>query len=207
MNDRMKLDDYLKKYPFSDHVAHIDKPHSVIENNRPIDVYYECTGFSNDNKSRFLLFDDGEFVSNAIWFPCDVEREDITSIANEMIQELLDSSDFTDLNRELEGKCACEEFEGVYKKCDECPRYIDKEDGCMGAMYSIPSHKNWWELEKKWKIIYGEGSENYKKYMTSKMIGYMNSYMWACGDREDMIKEVLEYGKNHTANKCKKVFK
>jgi hypothetical protein len=207
MNERIKLDDYLKKNPFTDKVAHVDKPHPVLENNRPIDVYYECTGFSNDNKSRFILFDDGEFVSNAIWFPCDVAHDDIYAIANEMIQELLDSSDFTDLDRELEGKCACEEFEGTYKKCDECPRYSDKENGCMGAIYSIPPHKNWWELEKKWKEIYGEGSDNHKKYVANKMIGYMNSFMWACGDRKDLIQKVLEYGKQHTNNKCKKLFK
>ncbi len=58
-----------------------------------------------------------------------------------------------------------------------------------------------------WEEVYGEGSENYKKYMTSKMIGYMNLFMWVCGERSDLIKDVLEYGKEHTNNKHKKLFK
>lgn len=207
MDKRMTLVEYKSKYPMSDHVAHIDRPHAVLEYDRPIDVYYECSGFSNDSKSRFVLFDDGEFVSNVISFPCDIETEDIYTIAKEMINELLEHSDFTDLDRELEGKCACEKFEKRYKKCDECPQFQDKENGCIGATYSIPTHLNSWKLEEKWKDIYGEGSDNYKKYVMNKMRGYMNSFMWACGDSESMIKEVLDYGKSHCANKYKKLFK
>lgn len=200
----LKIDDYLKRYPFAEKVAEVKSPHKVIEDERPIIVYYEDISCSNNKKSNFVLFNNGEFVGNAIWFPCSVLNEDRFLIGKEMIEELLSSSDFIDLDKELNGQAACEELKDVYKNCNECPN-LEKE--CLGAMYSIPTHKNLWKIENKWNEKYGEDSLEHKKYLTSKMISEMNHFMWACGKDKDLIKEVLTYAKEHTNNKHKKLFK
>jgi hypothetical protein len=195
-------------------IARIDKPHKILQYNRPIEVYCEDI-FYNNKYTYFWLFDNNTFVANFISYPCDINETDVYIIANEMIQELLSKSDFKDLDIALEGKVPCEEFRDKYKSCNECKRYNPSDDienqndkdGCLGAIYSIPTHLNCWETEEKWNKIYGEGTENYKKFITEQMIGYMNSFMWACGKDKNKIKEVLDYGKNHHANKNKKLFK
>lgn len=166
--DRMKLEDYTKRYYFSNMVYKIDKPHKALKYNRPIEVWYERIDHDGTN-SRFLVFDNDEFITNTFTLPCLIEVEDIEKIAKDLVDELLSMSDFEDLDRELAGKCACKSFENIYKSCDECPQYCcSKDDGglrCLGAMYSIPSHVNFWsKTQEKWNKIYGEGSDNYKEY-------------------------------------------
>lgn len=204
---RYSLKDYLEENKYrTEEVARTDKPHPVLKDSRPISVYYESALLSHDNRSTFLLFDNGYFVSNAIVYPCEVKREDRHIIGKEMIENLLRVSDFTDLDREIEGKCACKEYEGKYKNCDECPEY-GEENGCLGALYSIPEHRNGWDIEEKWSKVYGYESENHKRYVTEKMIDHMRDFMNYCGDRKDLIKEVLECGKNNRNNKYKKLFR
>lgn len=203
MND-YKLDEYLKKNPEAKKVAEITKPHKVLEFNIPIVVYYVDIA-SGGHRSVFSLFKNDVFLCNSIMFPCSVSKEDQYTIGKEMIDELLNSSDFFELDKELNGMAACKEYENVYKRCDDCPLYISNE--CIGATYSIPSHKNFWNISKKWDGHYGEGSKAYINYKTSKMIGHINDYMWACGESIESIKEILEYATSHPNNKHLDLFK
>jgi len=193
-------------------IYEITRPHKAIDYDCPIQVYYESEIFNKNNESYFWVVNNGEYVSNYISFPCNIEESDIINIAKELIEELLSKSDFTDLDAELNGHAACEEFKYLYKSCDECPllRANNKNEddtGCFGAMYSIPGHLNSWDTKEKWNKIYGYQSYNHKKYVVKKMIGYMNRFMHDCGDSKEMINEVLEYGKTHRANKHKNLFK
>lgn len=206
-----KLDDFIKTHKYMDLIYSIDRPHKVLKGNRPIEVYCEDI-IIDEHKTWFWLFNNKYYVGNPITFPCKVTEDDKFKIAKDMIEELLSKSDFRDLNMELEGNVPCEEFKGKYSKCKECNLYKygkgkNSEEACLGEIYSIPSHMNFWDIEKKWNKIYGWNSDKHKKYIKEQMIGYMNSFMWICGDREDLMKEVLEYGKGHPANKHKELFK
>ena len=201
----LTIEEYLKTRPMAQKVAEINKPHSKINYNRPLMVYYESVIGSKNDNSTFALFNNGIFVGNPIMFPCEVSDDDRYMIGKDMIDELLSHSDFDDLNKELKGMAACQEYEKTYKACDECPLYISKE--CFGATYSIPSHMNSWEVEKKWKETYGDGSPAHISHATRAMIGYMNSYMWICGKDKQSLAEILAYGKSHPNNKHEDIFK
>lgn len=185
---RMKLDDYKNKYYYARKVYGINKPHQSIKYDRPIEVYFEDI-MDDGRYSRFLLFDDKEFVTNTLTFPCKIDITDIELIAKDLVDELLSMSDFSDLDKELVGKCACEEYANIYKSCDECPKYNGKDDGCLGVMYSIPSHVNWWEkTETKWENVYGYKSENYKKYKFEIAIHSVKEAFRSCDDDEKYVK-------------------
>ena len=175
-----------QRYPQMELVYEILKPHEYIKYDCPIQVYYEDEIFNTEGETYFWVINNGEFVSNYVSFPCRIGARDQLQIAKDLVEELLSKSDFSELDAKLQEKSACEEFE---------------------AMYSIPHHLNDWDTRMKWNKIYGRNSENNKRYMTNKMIGYMNSYMHVCGGEKKMIKEILNYGKNHDANKYKKLFK
>ena len=194
--ERTTLGDYLKRNNFSELVYEIKKPHKLLNYDRPIQVYFEDIRYKSNDRSRFLLFDDGEFSMNAISFDCNIEQEDIVQIAKDMVEELLLCSDFSELDRELEGKCACIEYEEIYKSCDECHLYnINDGHGCMGAMYTIPSHMNVWrKTESKWNDKYGEKSEQRKRWKLRIAKDAINSLKWTLtkGDK-DIIKEIKDY--------------
>jgi hypothetical protein len=193
-------------------IARIDKPHEVLNYDRPIEVYYEDIIYDG-NKTRFYLFDNGKYVGNPIDFPCEIEYGDIREIGQDMINELLQSSDFHDLDLELEGKAPCHEYRNKYSKCDYCELYTygkgkDRHDGCLGAMYSIPTHINSWEkTEEKWNKVYGEGSIEHQNYITKQMIRHIQYFMSVCGHDKNAIEKVLNHGKNHWKNKHPKLFK
>lgn len=212
MHRELKVNDFKEKHVGMYLVEKIDKPHPVLEDNRPIEVY--CDDIIMDgHKTWFWLFNDDIYVGNPITFSCSISEEDKRQIGQDMINELLSCSDFHDLNLEFEGKVPCEEYRNKYKKCDECEKYRygkgkDSEDACIGSMYSIPTHVNWWQkTEGKWKKVYGEKTKKHKEYIVRKMIGYMNDFMHVCGKEEKMIKEVLKYGKNHCANQFPELFR
>lgn len=168
------LDEYLSRNKNASLIARIETPHKVLKDARPIEVYVDVVEKSDHSSKTYIsLFNCGIFVGNSIILDYTLPDNVLSEIGNRMIKELLDHSDFTDLDRELEGKCACSEFENVYKKCDECPKYRyadgheDSEDDCLGAMYSIPSHLNFWDLEKEIEKEYGSGTDNYLSYMNS----------------------------------------
>ena len=200
---KMKLEEYQDKYYYGRCIYKIDKPHICIKYDRPIEVWYEDIIY--DGKySRFLLFDDGEFVTNTLTFPCKIERQDVERIAKDLLDEFLSMGDFEDLDRELEGKCACKEFEEKYKRCDEYPLYHDKENGCLGAMYSLPSHANTWtKTKEKWNKIYGEGSDNYKRYKIELAKESMRQLAWAVKGDKKLEKEALK----ETVSSFKRVVK
>lgn len=212
MRDVQTIEDFRKRHFYMEKVAGIDKPHAVLKDSRPIEVYYEDI-INDGHKSWFWLFNQGEFVSNPITFPCDISFEDKRQIGMDMINELLATSDFVDLDIELQGKVPCADFREKYVTCEECPDYKygkgeSKEDSCMGAMYSIPTHMNWWQkTEEKWNKVYGEKTQKHKEYVARKMVGHMNSFMHVCGEDINLIKEVLDYGKTHSANRHSKLFK
>lgn len=193
-------------------IARIEKPHEVLNYDRPIEVYYEDIVYSGD-KTRFYLFDNGEYVGNPIDFPCKIEYRDVLKIGQDMINELLQSSDFHDLDLELEGKAPCLEYRDKYSNCEECELYADgkgkdRHDGCLGAMYSVPTHMNSWKkTEEKWNEIYGGGTLKHKQFVMGELMGELDYFMRVCGEEKEMIKKVLDYGKNHWRNKHPKLFK
>lgn len=202
--------EFYNKQRYLDPVAKIDKPHEGIEGTRPIEVYIENDIFRND-EVRFYLFNNGIFVGNPVYFNCKIIKEDVPLIANDMIEEFLSRCDFYDLDRELEGKCGCKEYEEVYKSCEECHLFIygegkNKEEGCMGYTYSTPDHINFWDCQNKWNEKYGEGTPLYQEFHKERMIGFMNNFMWECGNNKKLIKEVLDYGRTHCNNKFPELF-
>lgn len=163
------LDEYLKRNCSHTECIFVSKIHSLVEDE--IKIYYEDAQYAPDRKSRFLLFHNNIFISNAILINCPVEKNDIEYIAQKMFEEFKESSDFADLDKELEGHAACKEYENTYKKCDDCPHYkfaknhIETENNCFGAMYSIPHHMNYWKVEKEFQDKYNENSEYYKAFL------------------------------------------
>lgn len=201
--NRMKLEEYKNRYYYGKCVCRIDKPHDCIKYSRPIEVWYEDI-INDGRESRFLLFDDGEFVTNTLTFPCDIAFNDVERIAKDLLDEFLKMGDFEDLDRELNGKCACKEYEEKYKSCDECPLYHDKENGCLGATYSLPSHANvWTNTEEKWNKIYGNESENYKRYKIKVAKEAMRQLAWAVRGDKKFEKEALK----ETIDSFKRVIK
>ena len=210
MREQIKIESFKSKHPCVDLVARIETPHKKL-NDRPIEVYCEDI-IIDGRKTWFWLFNQGEYVGNPVMFPCNVELIDKKKIGLDMINELLSASDFRDLDLELQGRVPCKEYKDIYSKCEECEllrsgKGKDKEDACIGAMYSIPSHMNSWEkTEKKWNEIYGENTLKHKEYTADQMIGYMNHFMHICGNDKNLITEVLRYGKEHPANKHQELF-
>lgn len=192
--DRYTLDMMKKHNPEASLVYRIEAPHAVLKDSRPIEVYVDVDKSYYGVKTFFMLFNQNEFVSNSIIFQHSIPEEAYLDIAKDMVAELLAKSDFEDLDRELKGLCACTEFEGVYKSCDECPQYHSTGDmSCMGAVYSIPTHLNGWECEKKYEKLFGKGTDYYQKYLKSLVDEHIRALNCICF--ED--KELKKYVKNN----------
>lgn len=187
----MTLDQFLKKYQgYAAMVYKIDKPHKLIEYDSPIEVYY-CYEPHEDN-CWFYLFYNKKLITNTISFPCHVKYEHRSLIAENMTKEFLRYCDFRDLDRELLGKCACDEYN--YSSCNECEK-LNTE--CLGPTYSMISHVNWWQdTETTWNKVYGSESENYKNHILMKaktaILTAMNSFD---GDKKYM-NELIKYMKH-----------
>lgn len=192
------LDEYLKRNGSHTDCILVSKIHSLVKDE--IKIYYEDAKYAPDRKSRFLLFHDNIFVSNGIWFNCPVEKNDIEYIAQKMFEELKESSDFTDLDREMEGHAACKEYENTYKKCDDCPRYkfaknhIETDDDCWGPMYSIPHHMNSWKVEKEFIEKYSENSEYYKTFLKEQACDILYPLLFT--KNKESVQRAIETIKN-----------
>lgn len=189
--DKYLKSDYLKRHSMASKVGYISKPHKVLKDERPIEVYVDTEKLPNGEiNTYFSLFNQDVFVGNSIIFHHEIPHEAYTEIARAMIQELLDSSDFEDLDREANGMCACKDYEGTYKNCDECHLLGHKDGkGCMGPMYSIPTHKNFWECEKIFKEKYGEGSAYYEEYQKRLITKHLREIRLICEDNTNLSKE------------------
>ena len=75
-----------------------------------------------------------------------------------MLAEYLSHADFEDLDKCARGEAPCSVFKGEFTGCENCDNFKDKEYGCMGAMYHIPSSADFLLLQKKWEENYGMGS-------------------------------------------------
>ena len=189
------LEQYLKDNKRTALVAKVETPHPQIKNSRPICVYVDTdVNQRGETSVYFCLFNNGIFVGNSIKCHYDVPEKYWAEIGESMIKELLSKSDFTDLDREQKGLVPCFEFEGVYKSCDECPKFKDKEDGCLGALYSIPTHMNSWEVEKQIDARFGEGTEHYKEYQKKLVRDKISSLKSICNYGRD--KELTNYVKD-----------
>lgn len=195
MTNDYTLTKYLHSNVSATCVARKDTPHKVLKDADPIRVYVDREVLSNGRvKTYFSLFYGEKFIGNSMIFNQEVPSTYYAYIGNAMINELLEASDFRDLDRELEGKCACEEYEGIYKSCDECPKYRYREkmgsatDSCIGAMYSIPTHMNIWKCEDTFLKAFGEGTEFYESYEMSLVTNHLaeirNIYKKGINDKE-----------------------
>jgi len=172
-------------------VAYCEKLHPSIEGDCPIHVMCIIEqDASMKTKLFFNLYYRGEHIGNPITLYFNICRpryvistdvDELKKIGEMMIAEFKSHCDLEDLNRELEGKCACKKFEGVYTSCDECPHYRfrkggpglernESKDDCFGVSYNYPHHLNFWEIEKEIKEKYGPGSDNYKIYLKSRYV-------------------------------------
>lgn len=163
-------------------VAVKENLHPILNPPKPIHVTHNTRmNKYGETTTYFNLYVDGEHIGNPIILHYDIVDDWLRphkycfKIASKMIEEFLSCCDFTDLDRELEGKCACTEYEGKYKSCDECPLYTyreggaeDKDNACLGALYTFPHHLNGWKIEEDIKKEFGPGSENYKNYLAER---------------------------------------
>jgi len=190
---KVKLKKFLERHPYAEKVYEIKKPHPSINYNRPIAVWHVSMLYKGEDKEIFAISDYEQIILNSIRFPCEVNRDDAIEIGKDMVQELLDNSDLSEL--ECDGVPCGKE----YKKCEDCPDYRyniaeenwDKFEGtlCMGAMYSIPTHMNSWEdTEAKWNPIYGEKSDNHIKYILDKIMNQIRELSFICEDKDNRIK-------------------
>lgn len=204
------LEEYLKRNKDARCIARIESPHKVLKDSRPIEVYVDVVERPDRSKKTYIsLFNCEIFLGNSIILDYTLPDDVLPVIGERMIKELLSRSDFADLDKELEGKCACKEFEDTYKSCEECPKYryadghVDTDDDCLGAMYSIPSHMNSWNLDKEIEAEYGRGTENYLNYTQDVIRRHMHDLSWITRDEPRAIPFIKE-GIKKLLNECEK---
>lgn len=170
-----ELKDYLLKTPDAKIIYTDNELHPLLKNKVIAKVCLETDeNYQTGQVSKYwVLFINGEMVTNSVKTRFPIPDEFNVEIAKALIEEYKSYCDFEDLDKELNGECACDVYKGTYSKCDECPKYYygagkEKEDSCLGATYKLPHHINFWKLEKELEDKYGKGTENYSHYLRKR---------------------------------------
>lgn len=111
--------------------------------NEEVEVYYADTRTMPETTGRFLIFLNGEFVSNALFIECEVPYSERKKIAEEMIEEYRKKCDVSEVVLEME--------KGIYpcgKKTTELKCGEDCKE-CLGVCYTILSSYLRWDFFNK----------------------------------------------------------
>lgn len=176
-----ELKEYLQRTPESKAIYTDNELHPLLKGKVKATVCHEVEMDyrTHIEKQYWVLFINGKMIINSLKCPFPTPASLDKEIAKLMVEEYKSYYDFSDLNLELQGKCACKEYQGTYSKCDECHRYHygageGKEDACIGATYNLPNHINFWNLETDLRNQYGPNTENYKRYLSVRASSLIN---------------------------------
>lgn len=171
---RNDLEEYLQSEKGATVIYSKNPIHPRIKFDYPVEVTYleEANYQTGTIRCYFCLFLNKEFIMNSIKLDFPVPHLDLVEIAKNMVDEYISKCDFSDLDKLMDGKTPCGNYDGVYKSCEECPEYRlndeSKDRDCMGGMFSCCPYLNFWNLEYSLKEKYGQGSAYYEEYLNSR---------------------------------------
>ena len=167
-----------------------EKLHQAVDDT--ISVYYSDV-LDNGNETQFYLSFNDKYIFKAINLYTKISQEDIQSISKDIVEVYRNSCDLSQLDMKLRGEVPCQEFEGIYSTCDDCPRL--KNCACFGVSYKIQTkfddYTFLYETHKKWSDKYGYKSDDHKELLAEKLHSQIGEFYSVCKDDDEFIYKIL----------------